>query len=332
MPAPNWRRSGSLGVWLASLEEAVMRAISLGLAAGSAMLVTASGSCNDGSQAHMLAQLKTLPGLPRPGRLPPPPPALPNVRSGDFALIGEQTQGGWISGLAPEGARGVTLDGQAVAMAEDGRFFAAFDRDAGQSSLLVARLADGRSVARPLAISARAWKIERIPLGPRPGTAPDPEFLRRRAGEVERINAARRIDSGSQGWRQRFIWPARGRISGRFGSQRIYPAGPAAYHSGTDIAGPTGTPYVAPADGVVILAASSPFSLEGNLLMIDHGMGLNSAFLHSSRIYVREGDRVKQGQVIGAIGMTGRATGPHLHWGMKWHSAKLDALLFVGPM
>ena len=310
-----------------------MRALSLGLAAGSALLVTASGSCNDGSQARTPGRIQTLPTLPRPAPLPPPPPALPAVRSDAFALIGELTQGGWISGLAPLGARSVALDGQTVEVAADGRFFAAFDRDAGGSATLTARLGNGQTVTRPLAISPRAWKIERIGLGPRPGTAPDPNFLRRRAGELDRINAARRIDSQSEGWRQRFIWPARGRISGRFGSQRIYPAGPAAYYSGTDIAtGASGTPYVAPADGVVTLAASSPFTLEGNLLMIDHGMGLNSAFLHSMQIFVREGDRVKQGQVIGRIGMTGRATGPHLHWSIKWRSFKLDPMLFVGPM
>ena len=310
-----------------------MRAISLSLAIASALLLTASGSCNDGSQARMPGRIKTLPTLPRPAPLPPPPAALPQARSGEFALIGELTQGGWISGLAPLDARSVTLDGQSVAVEPDGRFFAAFDRDAEGSAALVARLGDGRTVSRNLAIAPRAWKIERIPLGPRPGTPPNQEFLRRRAGEIEQINAARRINAVSDGWRQRFIWPARGRISGRFGSQRIYPAGPAAYHSGTDIAtGASGTPYVAPADGVVILAADRPFTLEGNLLMIDHGMGLNSAFLHSSQILVREGDRVKQGQVIGRIGMTGRATGPHLHWSLKWRSAKLDAMLFVGPM
>jgi len=312
-----------------------MRQLSFGLAVLSALLVTASGSCNDGSQMRRPGRIQTLPGLPRPAPLPPPPPGIAPLppRSSELFVTGELTQGGWITGLAPTGARSLSLDGQMVPFEADGRFFAAFDRDAGASSTLVARLADGRAVTRSLAITPRAWQIERIPLGPRPGTAPDPVFLQRRAGELAQINAARSVNAQSDGWRQHFIWPVRGRISGRFGSQRIYPAGPAAYHSGTDIAtGASGTPYVAPADGVVVLAASSPFTLEGNLLMIDHGMGLNSAFLHSSQILVRVGDHVRQGQVIGRIGMTGRATGPHLHWSMKWRSAKLDALLFVGPM
>ena len=100
-----------------------------------------------------------------------------------------------------------------------------------------------------------------------------------------------------------------------------------------DIAtGSSGTPFVAPADGVVTLAAASSFSLEGRLLMIDHGMGLNSAFLHCSAHAVNVGDVVRQGQFIGRIGATGRATGPHLHWSIKWREARLDPLLFVGVM
>jgi murein DD-endopeptidase MepM/ murein hydrolase activator NlpD len=151
--------------------------------------------------------------------------------------------------------------------------------------------------------------------------------------ELARIAAARAKDHDVEGWRQDFVWPVKGRISGRFGSQRVYRGEPGAYHSGLDIAtGASGTPFVAPADGVVILATETPFSLEGYLLMIDHGNGLNSAFLHNSRIVVREGERVRQGQHIGDIGATGRATGPHLHWGLMWRGQRLDPLLFVGPM
>ncbi|RZL84725.1 MAG: M23 family metallopeptidase, partial [Sphingomonas sp.] len=119
---------------------------------------------------------------------------------------------------------------------------------------------------------------------------------------------------------------------GLFGAQRIYKGDPGSYHSGTDIAKPTGTVVTAPADGVVILAADHPFTLEGNLLMLDHGMGLNSAFLHLSRIDVKLGDHVTKGQPIGVSGMTGRATGPHLHWALRWNDAKLDPMLVAGVM
>jgi murein DD-endopeptidase MepM/ murein hydrolase activator NlpD len=250
----------------------------------------------------------------------------------DIALAGELTQGGWARGTAPAGTATLMLDGKPVAVALDGGFFLAFDRDAGTQARLVAQLADGGTVTRMLTVSPRAWKLEYIPLGPKPGTPPSEAFRIRRAAELAQINAARAIDSRSQGWRQRFVWPVHGRLSGMFGSQRIYNGTPGSYHSGTDIAGATGTPIAAPADGVVILAAASPFTLEGNLLMLDHGMGLNSAFLHCSQILVRPGEAVKQGQIIARIGMTGRATGPHLHWSIKWRDSRLDPMLFTGPM
>jgi hypothetical protein len=255
------------------------------------------------------------------------------TRSNDFRLSGEPTQGGWLRGLAPAGTRLVQFNGVPVLVAPDGQFLIAFDRDAGPTATLTATLDNGRVLTRALTVSPRAWQIERIPLGPRPGTPPSEAYRIRREGELAQINAARAVNAVSDGWRQAFIWPAKGRLSGRFGSQRIYNGVPGSYHSGLDVAtGDSGTPFVAPADGMVVLAASRPFSLEGNLLMIDHGMGLNSAFLHCSQLLVRVGDRVRQGQVIGRIGATGRATGPHLHWSLKWRDARLDPLLFTGPM
>ena len=250
-----------------------------------------------------------------------------------FVYAGELTQGGWLKGSVPVGTIALSLDGAPVDVAPDGRFLIAFDRDAGPAATLAARLTNGRSVTTALTIAPRAWQIENVAVGPRPGALPSQEYARRRAIELARINAARSLVSGSQGWRQDFVWPAVGRISGRFGAQRVYRGTPGSYHSGIDIStGQAGSPYVAPADGVVILAAEAPFTLEGNLLMIDHGNGLNSAFLHSSRLLVKPGDIVHRGQAIGLIGMTGRATGPHLHWSLKWREARLDPILFTGPM
>ena len=260
---------------------------------------------------------------------PRPTPSGPTT----FIYSGELTQGGWIRGQAPAGTVSARLDDQALALDAAGRFFAAFDRDAAATAMLVARLADGRTIESPLAISPRAWDIERVDLARMQGKTTE-EFWRVREPELARIEAARARDHDVGGWRQDFVWPVKGRISGRFGSQRIYRGGEAgSYHSGLDIAtGESGTPYVAPADGVVVLAAENPFTLEGLLLIIDHGGGLNSAFLHSSRLAVREGETVRRGQHIGDIGATGQATGPHLHWSLKWRDTRLDPLLFLGPM
>jgi len=269
--------------------------------------------------------------VPPPAPAPPVPTGTVPAGPSTFLYEGELTQGGWIRGQVPAGTVSATLGDKVLTFAEDGRFFAAFDRDAGPSATLTATLRDGRTVQSPLTVSPRAWQIENVNASPT-ANVPSAEFTARRQPELARIAAAREVVTGSQGWRQTFIWPATGRISGRFGSQRVYRGEPGSYHSGIDIAGGSGTTYVAPADGVVVLAAESPFTLEGNLLIVDHGMGLSSAFLHSSALLVREGERVTQGQPLGRIGMTGRATGPHLHWGLVWRGARLDPLLFTGPM
>ena len=261
-------------------------------------------------------------------QVPPPTTAAQSA----FRWTGTLSQGGLILGTAPAGTRSVALDGKPIALSPDGRFLAGFDRDAGPQASLTATLADGRTVTQPLAIASRSWDISRLSTLPK-YPVPEAEFTRIRPGELARIKAARQTPAVSDGWRQAFAWPVTGRISTLFGSQRIYRNGEAgSYHSGIDIARATGTEVRAPADGVVILAADRPFTLEGNLLMLDHGMGLNSAFLHLSRIDVKVGDRVTKGQPIGAVGMTGRATGPHLHWSLRWNDAKLDPMLVAGAI
>lgn len=294
-----------------------------------AACVLGAGCASGATEAdETLADARAIPPQPATAPKPAPTPARPEA----FTFSGELTQGGWIKGVAPGGTTALTLDGSPVDMTADGRFFAAFDRDAGSSSRLVARLADGRTLTRDIQVSPRSWNIERVNVARRSG-GPTEAFMRIRRPELAKINAARALDTGAQGWRQDFIWPVQGRISGRFGSQRIYRGEPGSYHSGIDITtGTSGTPFVAPADGTVILAAREPFTLEGHLLMIDHGAGLNSAFLHCSELLVSEGEKVRQGQVIGRIGSSGRATGPHLHWGLKWKDARLDPILLTGPM
>lgn len=249
----------------------------------------------------------------------------------DLSVAGQMTQGGVATGIAPAGTVALRLGEQLVPVDADGRFLIAFDRDAPPMARLSARLADGRVIDKALTIAPRAWRIERINAPMRPSRTTE-AFLALRAPELAAIAAARATRTDAQGWRQRFIWPRQGRLSGLFGAQRIYQGTAGAYHGGVDVAGASGEPVVAPAAGVVILAADRPYTLEGHLLMIDHGHGLNSAFLHLSRIDVKVGDAVAQGQRIGAIGATGRATGPHLHWGMKWNDARIDPLLIAGPM
>lgn len=251
------------------------------------------------------------------------------TRPADFWLSGKAVQGGLMTGQAPRGARTVLFNGVDLPMTPDGFFMIGFDRDAGNSASLVAITSDGRSIERYLPVSPGNWRIENVAANPVGGAKTSAEFQARRGPELAQINAARASRSNAEGWRQEFVRPVAGRISGLFGAQRIYNGTPGSYHSGMDIAAPSGTIFVAPADGVVTLAADVPFTLEGKLLMIDHGMGLNSAFLHGSELFVKVGDVVRQGQQIGQVGATGRASGPHLHWGMKWNSARIDPKLLI---
>lgn len=294
------------------------RAMGLGSLAGLTML--AIGSCNLNltpavAQVSAVSAAKVPPALAR--------------QTNDFSVTGQQVQGGWLRGFAPAGTLSLALSGRPIEVEPDGSFFVAFDRDAGPSSELVARRGDLPTIRKTLAIAPRGWQIEHVNAPYRPGGMADAEFARKRAAELAQIGSARAQSTDAAGWRQDFVWPLRGALRGRFGAQRIYQGKPGSYHGGLDIAGPEGAPFMAPADGVVVLAAASPFTLEGNLLIVDHGSGLSSAFLHASRLGVRSGERVRQGQVIGWVGRTGRATGPHLHWAIKWREAKLDPLLFV---
>jgi hypothetical protein len=266
----------------------------------------------------------------------PPPPRVVDARI--FALSAPPQQGALLSGIAPAGTALLLLDGKPVRFAADGRFIIGFGRDAGPSSLLEARLQDGRLLRLPLAVAPRHWDVSSLPTLYQ-GGSPSEAYQKIRAAEFAQIEAARAVHADSDGWRQAFHWPATGRISTMFGSQRIYAHGvPGAPHGGLDIARAVGGPVLdgtaahSPADGVVVLATDHPFSLEGNLVMIDHGFGLISALMHLQRIDVKAGDRVARGQAIGLIGRTGRATGPHLHWGMTWNDVRIDPILLVGPM
>jgi murein DD-endopeptidase MepM/ murein hydrolase activator NlpD len=144
-------------------------------------------------------------------------------------------------------------------------------------------------------------------------------------------NEARKTRAEGSWFREGFIWPATGPVSGVFGSQRYYNGEPRRPHYGVDVAAPTGTPIVAPAGGVITLADMDMY-FEGGLVFLDHGQGVTSLMMHMSRIDVKAGDRVEQGDVLGAVGGTGRATGPHLHWGLYWRGAWLDPERLVGPM
>jgi murein DD-endopeptidase MepM/ murein hydrolase activator NlpD len=261
-------------------------------------------------------------------RADPAPKATPSEL--ELELTGAPAQGGLVRGRVPGWADALLLDGRPVRVSPDGQFMIAFGRDAPAGAALEV-LSKGVPRGRmTLSVAARAWPVENLP-GVAKTPVPQPEFEALRAPELARIRSARAQSLDQLDWQKPFAWPARGHVSGVFGSQRILGGVPADPHAGVDIATPEGTPVLAPQGGTVALASPPMFSLEGNLVILDHGYGLSSAFLHLSRVDVREGQRVEQGEPIGLSGKTGRASGPHLHWAMVWNGVRFDPRTVLPP-
>ncbi|WP_306582412.1 M23 family metallopeptidase [Dokdonella sp.] len=226
----------------------------------------------------------------------------------------------------------VYLAGQALRVAPDGAVVFGIGRDEHGPVRLETISADGHREQVRIEVTPRDWPIERVVGVPPASVEPPPAIAARIAREQARVSAARERDDAREDYRADFQWPVHGRISGRFGNQRIYVVDgrdvPKAPHSGMDIAVPEGTPVLAPAAGIVSFADADLY-LTGGTVLLDHGHGVSSNFLHLSRIDVRVGQRIEQGEVLGAAGHTGRASGPHVHWGLNWFGVRLDPLLLL---
>ncbi len=242
-------------------------------------------------------------------------------------LEGTFRQGGLVLGRTDPKAV-VAFEGREVRVSSDGIFLIGFGRDAKPAATLKIRLPDGYEEVQQIDVGQREYDIQRIDGLPPKHVTPPPEVLEQLKEERRKTAAARRIDLRETWFLEEWIWPAEGRISGVYGSQRILNGQPRNPHSGVDVAAPEGTPIVAPAGGKVVLAEPDMF-YNGNMVFIDHGHGLKTAYLHMSRIDVKVGQTVRRGEQIGAIGATGRVTGPHLHWMAYLFNTRLDPAFLV---
>lgn len=240
-------------------------------------------------------------------------------------------QGGLLQAHAPAAASLQLLSADAATplrLAPDGGFLVGVGRDDAGPLRLRAVYHDGSSQAWTVAVTPRAWRFEKIEGVPEATVNPPPDIAARIGKEQAQVAQARQRDDAREDYSSGFQWPVRGRVSGVYGSQRIYNGTPKSPHSGLDVAVPAGTPIHAPAAGIVTFARPDLY-LTGGTVLVDHGHGLSSNFLHLSRIDVQVGQRVEQGTVLGLVGMTGRATGPHMHWGMNWFSTRIDPALLL---
>lgn len=239
------------------------------------------------------------------------------------------SQGAMVIGTTHKAAS-VEYAGRKLRVSPNGRFVFGVGRDATGPLVVNIRQPGTGVVEHRIDVTPRDWPVEKVNGVPPQTVDPPPDIAERIRREQAQVAAVRERDDAREEFAQAFLWPVQGRISGRFGRQRVYNGTPRSPHSGMDIAAPTGTAVKAPAGGIVTFVGPDLY-LTGGTLVIDHGAGISSNFLHLSRIDVKVGDRVEQGQAVAAVGATGRATGPHLHWGMNWFDTRIDPQLVLQP-
>jgi murein DD-endopeptidase MepM/ murein hydrolase activator NlpD len=246
---------------------------------------------------------------------------------------------GILSGTAIEGgliiartnpANRILLDDNAIEIAENGVFVIGFHRESDVPVSLRIIAPDGNMMTSNLTPRQRDYNIQRIDGLNQTMVTPPANVLARIKADSKAVRAAREQETPLGDFWRGFDWPALGRISGVYGSQRILNGEPRQPHYGIDIAAPHGTPVRAPASGKVTLVKDLYFS--GWTIVMAHGLGVNSSFLHLDRVDVKPGMMIKRGDLIGTIGATGRATGPHLDWRIDWQGRRIDPGLLVGPM
>ena len=247
-------------------------------------------------------------------------------------LEGNAIQGGILRGHTLPSAT-VTFADITVPVLPDGAFLLGLGRDMPRSNELT--ITTDETCVQQVAVAAREYRLQEITGVPQQTVTPSEEHLERIRAERAKVRTAKAqrlaLDDGFRAVRDGFAWPVTGRISGVYGSQRIYNGTPGTPHYGVDVARPAGTPVTAPAAGRVTLAEPDLF-YSGGTVILDHGYGLSSSFLHLSEVLVSVGDQLAPGDLIGAIGATGRATGPHLDWRMSWFNQRIDPQLLVPPM
>ncbi len=243
---------------------------------------------------------------------------------------GELIQGAIVIGRTDPQAN-VRFDDRPLRVGPDGHFVIGFDRNAPVKQSLAVTLPAGRRIERELEIARRDYDIQHID-GLKPEqVSPPPEAIERILRDVEIVKKARERDDPRQDFLQAFRWPVTGRITGVYGSQRVLNGEPKRPHYGIDIAAPAGTVVRAPAAGIVTVAEPDMY-YSGGTIVLDHGHGLSSAFLHMRSLSVEVGQRIERGEPLGEVGATGRSTGAHLDWRMNLFERRLDPRFLVGPM
>lgn len=242
-------------------------------------------------------------------------------------LKGQLTQGGLVTGKV-HNAKSVSLDNRPLKLSSNGDFVFGFGRDAKTTHTLTWVDELGQTHRQGLLITTRDYKIDKITGVASKYVSPPKTVSARISKESVAIKQARAVNSDLLFFLDPVLKPAEGRISGVYGSQRYFNGKPRRPHFGLDIANKTGTPVYAPISGTVVFADPDVY-YSGGTLILDHGHGVTSTYIHLSKLDVSVGDEIKQGSKIAEIGATGRVTGPHLDWRFNWEGERLDPALLM---
>ncbi len=245
-------------------------------------------------------------------------------------LQGEFIQGGLIRGKTLANNR-IFLDEKPIRTTPEGQFAFGFGRDATKTSTFSIIASSGEKLSHTLKVQSRDYKLQKVNGVPQKTVTPPKSVLGRIKKETQLVKSARKTDSNATDFLSTFQWPLIGPITGVYGSQRIYNGTPKRPHYGLDIAAPVGTIVKAPTDVTITLVHQNMYYSGGTLIM-DHGYGISSTFIHLDEVLVKVGDKIKKGDIVAKVGSKGRSTGPHLDWRINWFGVRLDPALIMPDM
>ena len=247
-----------------------------------------------------------------------------NVSALEF--VGNFSQGNFILGKTEPNAK-IFINKTEVKVSEDGYFVFGIDRDR-KYDFVITKIQKGKKKKIIKKIFKRKYKIQRIDGLAENKVTPPESVYNRIKSENNKIGEARAINSDLTFFKDKFIMPVNGIITGVYGSQRILNGKPKWPHYGIDIAAKKGTKIISSATGVVTMAEDDLYYTGGTIIM-DHGHGISTIYSHLENVLVTVGDKIKKGDVIGTVGSTGRSTGPHLDFRINWFQTRLDPMTVI---
>ncbi|WP_437338864.1 M23 family metallopeptidase [Sorangium sp. So ce394] len=254
----------------------------------------------------------------------------PAADDGRLTVEGRAVQGGLLRAKLNGKLRRMAFPGHRVTVSDEGEFLIAFSRNAPAQEKLTITFDDGQVLEKLFDVEQRTYEVDKVDNLPENMVKLDMATRVKLTQAEKKLDAIRNKYTKKNCYKNGFIWPSKGPVTSRYGQPRVLNGTDGGVHWGVDIAVPVGSPVRAPACGKVVFVEKD-LPLSGHTMIIDHGHGLTSTFIHLHGFAAKVNDEVKQGQVVATVGMTGRTNGPHLDWRMNLFETRVDPELLVTP-